>query len=109
MINPEEIEKVCVYEGEKRSNIVNEKVESFLDKCNEKTEKELIKLIDEILKDVESIDDLIKEKKYKNIKKTIKTNIIKNLYRLRCFFFNGPSDFVSVYYFCAFPLLSSGL
>jgi dihydroxyacetone kinase-like predicted kinase len=82
MINPEEIEKVCVYEGEKRSNIVNEKVESFLDKCNEKTEKELIKLIDEILKDVESIDDLIKEKKYKNIKKTIKTNIIKNLYRL---------------------------
>jgi hypothetical protein len=35
--------------------------------------------------------------------------IIKNLYRLRCFFFNGPSDFVSEYYFCAFPLLSSGL
>ena len=82
MINPEEVEKVCVYEGEKILKNVNEKVESFLDKCDEKTEKELIKLIDEILKDTERIDAIIKEKKYENMKKTIKINIIKNLYRL---------------------------
>ena len=82
MINPEEIEKVCVYEGEKILKNVNEKVDSFIEKCDEKTEKELIKLIGEILKDIERIDDIIKEEKYKNMKKYIKVNIIKNLYRL---------------------------
>ena len=82
MISPEEIEKVCVYEGEKIQKNVSEKVNSFLENCNEKNQKDFIKLMNEILKDVESIDALIKEKNYENMKKTIKIDMIKNLYRL---------------------------
>jgi hypothetical protein len=82
MICPEDIEYVSVNEVQNRLNNLNRNVESFLENYHEKNVKDLMKIYESILTNVEQVDIIIQNKKYKDIKKTLKINIIKNFYKL---------------------------
>ena len=79
---PVDIDYVSVNEVKNMLLDVNKNVESFLENYNEKNKNDLLRIYKLILTNVEQVDEIIHHKKYKDIKRKLKVNIVKNFYKL---------------------------
>jgi len=81
-IFPEEIEYVCVYEFEKRMKNMKILVYNFFKNYNNETENSLKKLLSFIIKELEELNIIISNKKYKKIHRNFQVEIFKLLFKL---------------------------